>query len=367
MTPDNLDHECHRVPDDQLQYDAKFSHFIDSLNPGNYQTYAALRNIRKVRASIGMQGRSRSASHISGLKLEYYNHPSPNIVGQWINELDDGIELFLNEEIQSLTIWLTPMGFSTECPGMEVGQVAAIRIETTHSRSVTFRSPDYHLLSPRKLQHQFQGNSGEKLTAISWILNASSDAVRAVISDNGSMRTPILVPNQEPPFDQVLKVYFERPDGNGHKDTLVTVEVFFKDQAFVGLVFIYASGARVKIGEPEADDRQAICFPQDARITGLSVAGAEHELLELEFEVEQNEQPRYDRISRNSPHEPTSAIEYTWRDTWYQNETFAQSHPKALMHDRLYKAPSESRLVGIYVGCQDFSRVGALYDSEFSQ
>lgn len=45
-----------------------------------------------------------------------------------MNELDDGFGLSPDEEVQSLTVWLTSMGFSTECRGMEVGQLAAIYI-----------------------------------------------------------------------------------------------------------------------------------------------------------------------------------------------------------------------------------------------
>ena len=85
-----------------------------------------------------------------------------------MNPLDNSLELAPDEKVQSLTIWLTPMGFSTECPGMEVGQVAAIHMSTTRSRSVTFRSSEFDSLPPRKLRHQYQSDSdsGEKLTAI---------------------------------------------------------------------------------------------------------------------------------------------------------------------------------------------------------
>lgn len=54
--------------------------------------------------------------------FQYYNHPSPGTVGQWVNELDeDGFELSLDEEVRSLTIWLTSMGFSRQTPGRELG------------------------------------------------------------------------------------------------------------------------------------------------------------------------------------------------------------------------------------------------------
>lgn len=79
-----------------------------------------------------------------------------------MHQLDDRFELSQNEDVQSLTItiWFIPTGFSSESPGMEIGQVAAIHIETTSSRSVTFRSPDFQSISSQALQHhQYQGDS----------------------------------------------------------------------------------------------------------------------------------------------------------------------------------------------------------------
>ena len=105
-----------------------------------------------------------------------------------MHQLDDAFELSQDEEVKSLTIGLVPVGFSS-VPGLEIVQVAAIHIETTSSRSVMFCSPDFQSISSQALQHhQYQGNSDEKLTAISWILNLSSERVRAVISTNESRR-----------------------------------------------------------------------------------------------------------------------------------------------------------------------------------
>ena len=368
MIPDVVNHECHQIPDDQLRYDEKFTHFIDSSKPGNYQTYASLKNVRKIQASMGIRGRSRSSNRISGLKLEYYDHPSPSIVGQWMNELDDGFELSPDEKVQSLTIWLTPMGSSTECQGMEIGQVTAIHIETTRSRSVTFHSPGFHSLPPQKLQHQYQSDTGEELTAISWILNVSSDSVRAVISGNGSQRAQ-MIPEQHPPFDQVRKLYFETQNDDGCIETIVAAEAYFRDRAIIGLVFVYSSDRRASIGDFSVAARQTVHFARDAQIIGLSVAATEHELVEIEFEIEWNEQPRYEklRLSIASPDDPANTLGYDWRDVWCRDGTSAESYQRLLARDRVYKPPSESRLVGIYVGCQEFSRVGALYEPKVSQ
>ncbi|KAE8137955.1 hypothetical protein BDV38DRAFT_292569 [Aspergillus pseudotamarii] len=369
VTPVIPDRECHHIPNDQVLYDERFSHFIDGANQGNYQTYASLKNVRKIQASTGLPARSRCPSRISGLKIEYYSHPTPSVVGQWMNQLDDGFELSPVEEVQSLTIWFTSVGFSTECPGLEVGQVTAIQIETSCSRSVTFRSPDFESLPPRKLQHQYQRSSDEKLTAISWILNVSSDRVRAAMSTNESQKTQMLVPNQEPPFDLVRKLYFQRQSAGGQIETIVTAEAYIRDRAIVGLAFTYTSGTSARIGDFDTDICQTIQFAENARIVGFSAAAAEHELIKIEFEVEENEQPRHKKLrpSISSPDKPANAVGYDWRDVWCKDDASAESHRRLLTNDRIYAPPRQSKLVGIYVGCQAFSRFGALYEPHVSQ
>ncbi|KAJ6135525.1 hypothetical protein N7512_000685 [Penicillium capsulatum] len=163
MIPDVLDIECHHIPDDQLRYDEMFSMFIISSMPGNYQTCASLKNVRRVQASRDIEGRSRSPRHISGLMIEYHDHPTPNVLGQGVDQLDDAFEISLGEEILSLSIWLAPVGFSVECRDIEIGQAAAIHIETTHARGVTFRSPDFHAFPDDILNHRYQRQRGEKL------------------------------------------------------------------------------------------------------------------------------------------------------------------------------------------------------------
>ncbi|KAG2416352.1 hypothetical protein HFD88_007567 [Aspergillus terreus] len=363
IEPETLDRECHQVPDDQIRYDEKFSHFIGSSNPGNHQTYASLKNVRRIQASTGMRGRSRSSNRICGLKFQYYNHPSPGIVGQWMNELDeDGFGLSPDEEVRSLTIWLTTMGFCGQTPGRELGQIVAIRIETTHSRSVTFRSPDFHTLPARTLQHQFQCDAAENLTAISWIMNESYECVRAVTSPDENGKIQVLIPERGAPFDQVRKLYFERQNRNGSREGIVTAEAYFRDEAIVGLVFTYASGARTGIGELETDTHQRIQFERHERIVGMSAGALDHSLMEIGFEVGQDE-PRYKTLGlpTTSPADGDPYDGYDWRDVWRRDGSSADYHSLA-GGGSVYDPPSESRLVGIYVGCQDFCDVGAVYE-----
>ncbi|GES59734.1 hypothetical protein ATEIFO6365_0002006500 [Aspergillus terreus] len=226
-------------------------------------------------------------------KVGIQSQHSPESWDKWMNELDeDGFELSLDEEVHFLTIWLTSMGFHRQTPGRELGQVVAIRIETTHSRSVTFRSPDFHTLPARTLQHQFQSDADEKLTAISWIMNESYECVRAVTSPDENGKIQVLIPERGAPFDQVWKLYFERQNTNGSREGIVTAEAYFRDEAIVGLVFIYASGARTGIGELETDTHQRIQFERHERIVGMSAGALGHSLMEIGFEVGQDE-PRY--------------------------------------------------------------------------
>ncbi|KAJ5356190.1 hypothetical protein N7517_010799 [Penicillium concentricum] len=267
------------------------------------------------------------------------------------------------------------MGHFNKFRGMETGQIVAIHLETTRSRSVTFRSPDFHSISLRRLQHdQFQGGSDEKLTAISWILNVTCERVRAVISTNGNRRNPpILVPEQPPPFDQVRKLHFERQNDDGCKESIIKAEAYFTDQSIVGLVFVYTSGKTVSTGELDTKARQTVHFAPGARIVGLSAAfeSIYRKIIEIEFEVERNEQPRGRceklELSIAPAGDRRSILNSYQRDVWFKNNASARSYKWVFEGDKVYKPPSGSRLVGIYMGCQELSRIGALYEPNVSQ
>ncbi|GLA14303.1 hypothetical protein AnigIFM62618_000679 [Aspergillus niger] len=368
--PHIIDRECHQVPVDQIRYDEKFSHFINSTNPGNYQTYASLKGIRKIQASASISGWSRPPNGICGLKLEYYSHPSPAIVGQWMNELEDGFDISPDEEIQSVTVWITPLGFSAESPGLEVGQVAAIRFETTCARSVTFRSPLPHPFpAAGMIRNEYQRCFHEDLTAISWIFNESSDRVRAVNSPHKNRRPEILVPEVSPPFDQVRKLYFETRNDNTAPERIATVEAYFRARAIIGLLFVYTSGLMASTGDIDTDSRQAIHIARDGDIVGMSATVAGSELVEIDFEVEYNTSPKCQRLSLafEPPYTPETAVDYGWRDVWCKDRAAVDCTTRQRGSDQVYVAPSNSRITGIYVGCQNFRNVGAIYEPVISQ
>lgn len=369
MVPDILDRECHEVPDEQLRYDERFAHFIDGSQRSNYQTYASLKDVRKIQASTGVQGRSRSSDRISGLKIEYYNHPSPGILGQWMNEQEECFELSPNEEVRALDIWLTPVGFSFEARSMAVLQVVAIRIETTHCRSVTFGSSHLSTLPAGKQRHQYQSDSDGKLTAISWLLNLNADCVRGVKHDTGCRRVQILDPEIGAPFDQVQTLYFESQDDDGCKDTIITAEACFQGWAIVGLSFVYISGRRASVGNLDYEVRQRVRFAPDTRIVGLHVAATKQELLEVGFEVENNQQSQSQqlKLSLDPPRETVDTASDEERHVWRRYEPSVGSLEQLSGLRTLHHHADESRLIGIYVSCQNFARVGAVYEPWVAQ
>ena len=85
--------------------------------------------------------------------------------------------------MQSLTVWLTPVGFSTSSPALEICQITAIRIDKSHGRNMTFHASQTQPLSPGDRIDQYQCDLGEDMMALSWILNAKADLLRAVFSE----------------------------------------------------------------------------------------------------------------------------------------------------------------------------------------
>ena len=366
-----LDHKFHHTPDEQVRYDKKATHFIDGSVSGSYQTYASLKNIRSIQASIGAQGRARFPGYISGLKIEYHNYPSPGALGQWISELDDVFEVSPDEDIHSLSVWLVPVGFSKECRGVQISQVAAIHIETIHSRSVTFRSPEYQACPDDLLHYRYQMQDSEAITAISWIFNIRSDCIRAIVSSK-AQSSPKLLPEQIPPFDQTQKLYFERQEGGGEKKSLAMAEAYFRKKRIVGLLFAYFSGCTASIGDLDTPSRQAVHFKRDSRVVGLSIAGNGDTLLEMEFQFQSSEGLSSKNFNASvDSQEAANTTTNTdplpdnedWRVTWCTDAASAQKcrAERRSFIDKVHEVPAESKLVGVYAGSHRFAKFGALY------
>ncbi|KAJ5719811.1 hypothetical protein N7493_007389 [Penicillium malachiteum] len=178
-----------------------------------------------------------------------------------------------------------------------------------------------------------------------------------------------MIPEQHPPFDQVQKLYFEANNENSYIETIVAAEAYLREQVITGLTFVYSSDRRVRIGDCNVAAYEIVLFARDNQIVGLPVAVADQELREIEFDIKLNEHPSSEklRLSISLPDEPVNTIRYDWRDVWCKDETSADTYERVSLRDRVYKPPSESRLVGIYVGSQSFFRVGALYAPKLSQ
>ncbi|KAL4915381.1 hypothetical protein BDW62DRAFT_125057 [Aspergillus aurantiobrunneus] len=351
------------IPEAQSQYNNVFSIFIDRKGTGNYQTYASLNGVRRIQASIGIHGRSRSPNRISGLKLDY-ECGSPVILGQWMQPYTF-FELSADEQIQSLTIWVTPLRNNPERPGIQQGQVTAVKIETSNSRSATFRSPEAEPLSIRDLQHQY-GGAGEELVSISWILNASFDRVRATVSDKQA-RPCILLPDQYPPFNEVQKLYFEPIESDCSRGRLVTAKAYFKDTALLGLVFIYASGTTARIGDVETvpDHHQTVHFVENSQIVGMLVGVREGHIRYLKFQINMRDRHNENHTSSYldiiSPLK-TNTAKYDSRSAWCKDELTARTFPRVSVNDCVYAPPRMTRLSGLYVRSQGFSCLGGLYE-----
>ena len=84
--------------------------------------------------------------------------------------------------------------------------------------------------------------------------------------------------------------------------------------------------------------------------------------MEIELKVEQNKQPRCVklRLSANLPHDFAGTVDYNRRDVWYKDDASAESLQRVFEYDIVYNSPNGSRLIGIYMCCQEFYRVGAL-------
>ncbi|KAL4993288.1 hypothetical protein BDV10DRAFT_199823 [Aspergillus recurvatus] len=367
-------------PETQLQHDNRFSIYIDSSSDSNYQTHASLMGLCRISVSRGTHCGSRPRTCVSGLKLDYYDGRSV-VVGQWMDEFKS-FELQPAEHVRSLSIWVFPTRLSRRYPFLQQGQIAAVRLETSFSRVLAFKPPGSDPLSVQHLHNRYGGEPGQELTAISWILNEACDRIRAVISGGSCRLSSLLLPEQYPPFDEVQMLYFENVLTGCSPDRLVTAEACFKGTAILGLIFTYASGATVMIGDVVVlpDARQTMHFPSNAEFVGMSVRVGGRHILTLQFELEIK--PRLRPNVHPAPYGPTDfktlcfqrddlpaaeepGHENRTKDrwtTWCKDKLSAETFTRKRVSDDVYPPPADTRFVGLYVRCQHFELLGALYE-----
>ncbi|KAL4739072.1 hypothetical protein BDV11DRAFT_215546 [Aspergillus similis] len=367
-------------PDAQLQQDNKFSIYIGTSSDSNYQTHASLVGVCKISVSRGTRWGSRPYTCVSGLKLDYYNGTSA-VVGQWLDEFKS-FQLQPSEHVHSLDIWVTPTRPSSNYPFLQQGRISALRFETTFARDVTFQPPGSDPLSLQHLHNRYGGGPGQVLTAIAWIFNESHDRIRAVDSEKASRHSSLLLPEQYPPFDEVQKLYFENVLTGCSPDPLVTAEACFKGAAILGLIFTYSSGARATIGDVVVvpDSRQTVHFPPNAEFVAMSMRVRGRHILALQFELKIKPKPKHNE--RPTPDVPTEFTTLCFqrddlprteehcddleirdrRSTWCKNTLSAETFNRERVSDDVYAPPAGTRLVGLYVRCQHFEYLGALYE-----
>ncbi|KAL3496308.1 hypothetical protein BJX62DRAFT_251134 [Aspergillus germanicus] len=310
IAPQMLDHDHYHIPPHELRYD--HDHFAELIGHGDstsHHTYASLKHVRKI---------------------NYYNHSTPEVVGQWMEELDDGFELASDENVRLLTICLKPVRNPTDNPAMEPGQVVSLHIETTRARS-------------------YQSDADGSLIAIIWMLNLSSGTDDL-----------IFVPDLQPPYNQMQTIYFDRASANGSKENVNAVEAYFRDRTITGLDFVYTSGRKFRAGDLESDTHEMYHFPPNARINRVSATTVKEQLTELQFEIERETDPSQVRRLVCSIKSSDDAI---------GGADPLRDHTPELVggRGRAWKAPRATRLVGMTIGCTYFSKVGVVYEPDGDQ
>ncbi|KAL5041593.1 hypothetical protein BDW71DRAFT_201251 [Aspergillus fruticulosus] len=373
--PAIINNECYD-PDAQLQHDNRFSIYINSSSDSNYQTHASLMGVRRISVSRGTHHGSRPSTCVSGLKLDYYDGRSA-VVGQWMDEFKS-FQLQPSEHVQSLCIWVIPARLSRSYRFLQQGRIAALGLETSFARVVMFKPPGSKPLSVQHLHSRYGGGPGQELTAISWILNESCDRIRAAVSEKSFMLSSLLLPEQYLPFDEVQKLYFENRVTGCSPDRLVTAEACFRGTAILGLIFTYASGATATIGDVVVvpDTRQTMHFPPNAEFVGMSVRVRGRHILTLQFELKTKPNEhltpvvsiKYKTLCFQRNDLP-AADEYRHanrtvdrRSTWSKDTLSADTFARKRVSDDVYPPPAGTRLVGLYVRCQHFEFLGALYE-----
>ncbi|KAL4966490.1 F-box protein [Aspergillus stella-maris] len=273
--PTGVSREC-------LEYDKEFSSYVRTRGTGNYQTYATLDGLISIQASVGAHGQSRAQPRISGVRLRFDNRP-PIILGQWIDE-QDVFELSSKETIARLTIWIVVMAYSSEYR-TQMGQVVCISIGTSLGRVKTFIPSGVDLDEIETIRQQYGGGAEKKLGAISWVLNAYCDRIRAGVSD--MVRRPsMMLPERYPPVDQVQMLYFDNVQGAGNGDPLAIARAHFRNTALLGLTFSYESGEVSHVGDVDITPNRtdAIEFPHKGhyRVIGMSVRSQDHSVRSLQ-------------------------------------------------------------------------------------
>ncbi|KAL2378457.1 hypothetical protein RJZ90_006013 [Blastomyces dermatitidis] len=281
-------HVSYTISKDELRYDDEFSESIGG--PNSYKTYAHLKGLRRIQASTGIEGRSRSPKRLSGLKFDYYGAPSA-IVRQWMDD-DDVFELSADENIQSITVWLTTIQIARLASHWPLATRSSpsrtVRGDLC-ARTVMFQSSEVDSFSSNDMQIQYQRGPNQDLastlaysTGISWVLNSSYGRVRAVILEK-TARTLSVIPGHFLPFDQAQKIYFQRKAEVGHRTRSSLPMATSTTTRFLVLYSAMASGTMGRAGDIDmvADAHQTLESPPVSQVVGMFVGIRRHHIQSL--------------------------------------------------------------------------------------
>ncbi|EER25811.1 F-box domain containing protein [Coccidioides posadasii C735 delta SOWgp] len=350
----------------QVEYDKMFAVTINVLTQGDFCTYAPFESVRRITASTGSEGRSRTPCNVSGLRFDYHNEwHCPTIVGQWMNELDT-FELDQGERIEGLTVWLSTEPCYRTVNPVEPGRVIAIRIDSSSKRHKIFKADNVDISLEEYKQQQYQSNMRENLTAISWILNGTFDRVRAVIQlVNPAIPPPILIPQHDVPFDQAQKLFFEITDQASRVDKLVQMVAHVRNNEVLGVSFDYQSGCRKSMGYTDIPNliEYSIGLTDYEEILVFEVEIWRERIIRIEFETRRsNGDPASLEGTRKSLFR-SPENKGDWTSTWCATEAIAAKMPVKQALSCQYIFPEDAKLVGLYVACQEFSRIGGVFQS----
>lgn len=129
-------------------------------------TTAYLSRIKRIRVSGGLPGRSRTASHVSGLSLEFWNSKNLVIIGQWMDDLDVKFEFAQGEAITAITTWQTQQTPPRFTGRANNGRITGIRLHTSRgsTHEVLLGGEDANMLSLH-----YSANPWEELVCSSYL------------------------------------------------------------------------------------------------------------------------------------------------------------------------------------------------------
>ncbi|PLB44841.1 hypothetical protein P170DRAFT_512974 [Aspergillus steynii IBT 23096] len=251
------------------------------------QSYASLKGVRRIQASIGLPGRSRSLYGISGLRVDYNDHRSSEIVGQWMHE-HEVFDLGENEKVVCLTVWRAIEPWPSPMRG-EKGHVMAVLIGTDHDRSKLFCSPWVCPPFEQCLRFEIQVAPDEKFSSLAWMMDLTTDWLQPVKStENPTQSSKPEMSDEESHQDVPDACVQFRPNVNGYGiDRVKEVSGFFEGDSIIALEFIYNAYPTHSVGNQNPSlQRNTMSIPPNSRIIGVSAKIHGVSLKDLEFHVE---------------------------------------------------------------------------------